>query len=311
MNKSSPLNQKFETIFNTSLDSKESQQALTIIAEMYDDQPNPRQVSQDIQKRLLTIDSEFIKTFDRVYSDLVEMQAGMDQISDECYKLQSNLQKAYDNASVLINKKKELEIQQRDCALKQLILDRFLKRFVLDPEMIKILTLPNESISNSFFDALDELQKIHKDCQILLIVQDQTLGLEIMDRLNSYQEIAYERLFKWTQHECRLLKYESPEVSTNLKRAMHAFRVRPILFDSCIDEIASIRNIAISKAFTNALTLGGPNGFPKPIEFHAHDSMRYAGDILAWVHQACIGERELLEGVFGLASKAGYQMSNK
>lgn len=39
---------------------------------------------------------------------------------------------------------------------------------------------------------------------------------------------------------------------------------------------------------------------PRPIELHAHDPLRYIGDMLAWVHQAIAAERELLESLFGL-----------
>ena len=48
----------------------------------------------------------------------------------------------------------------------------------------------------------------------------------------------------------------------------------------------------------NALTRGGPNGTPKPIESHAHDPFRYIGDMLAWVHQAVAGEHEFLQALF-------------
>ena len=50
----------------------------------------------------------------------------------------------------------------------------------------------------------------------------------------------------------------------------------------------------------DALTRGGPGGLPRPIEIHAHDPLRYVGDMLAWVHQSIAGEREFLEGLFGV-----------
>lgn len=50
----------------------------------------------------------------------------------------------------------------------------------------------------------------------------------------------------------------------------------------------------------DALTRGGPGGLPRPIEIHAHDPLRYVGDMLAWVHQSIAGEREFLEGLFGM-----------
>lgn len=50
----------------------------------------------------------------------------------------------------------------------------------------------------------------------------------------------------------------------------------------------------------DALTRGGPGGLPRPIELHAHDPLRYVGDMLAWVHQAIAAEREFLESLFGV-----------
>ena len=60
----------------------------------------------------------------------------------------------------------------------------------------------------------------------------------------------------------------------------------------------------MGRAFINALTRGGPGGTPRPIELQAHDSLRYIGDMLAWIHQACASEKELLESLFHDASNA-------
>ena len=55
-------------------------------------------------------------------------------------------------------------------------------------------------------------------------------------------------------------------------------------------------------SFHSAVSVG--SGVTKPIEFHAHDVLRYVGDLLSWVHQACIAERDLLETLLGLQSSA-------
>src|SRR5690606_17208905 len=47
--------------------------------------------------------------------------------------------------------------------------------------------------------------------------------------------------------------------------------------------------------FTTALVRGGPNGMTRPIEIHAHDPMRYVGDMLAWIHQAVASESQFLQ----------------
>lgn len=65
-----------------------------------------------------------------------------------------------------------------------------------------------------------------------------------------------------------------------------------------MDELAVARQEAVARAFINALTRGGPGGTPRPIELQAHDSLRYIGDMLAWIHQACASEKEMLETLF-------------
>ena len=66
--------------------------------------------------------------------------------------------------------------------------------------------------------------------------------------------------------------------------------------------MSETRQATLLSAFLTALTRGGPSGFPRPIELHAHDPLRYVGDMLAWVHQAIAAEREFLESLFGLKS---------
>lgn len=49
-----------------------------------------------------------------------------------------------------------------------------------------------------------------------------------------------------------------------------------------------MRHNALFRRFISALTRGGPGGMPRPIEVHAHDPLRYVGDMLGWLHQVCL-----------------------
>lgn len=66
--------------------------------------------------------------------------------------------------------------------------------------------------------------------------------------------------------------------------------------------MSEARQETLLSAFITALTRGGPSGFPRPIELHAHDPIRYLGDILAWVHQAIAAEREFVDNLFEIKS---------
>ncbi|CAI9095001.1 OLC1v1030851C1 [Oldenlandia corymbosa var. corymbosa] len=116
-----------------------------------------------------------------------------------------------------------------------------------------------------------------------------------MDMMAVYQEGAYERLCRWVQSECRRLgDIDNPEVNELLKTAVRCLKERPVLFKYCAEEVANMRHNALFRRFISALTRGGPGGLPRPIEVHAHDPLRYVGDMLGWLHQALASERELV-----------------
>lgn len=53
-------------------------------------------------------------------------------------------------------------------------------------------------------------------------------------------------------------------------------------------QVANMRHNALFRRFISALTRGGPGGMPRPIEVHAHDPLRYVGDMLGWLHQVSL-----------------------
>ncbi|KZT08864.1 COG6-domain-containing protein [Laetiporus sulphureus 93-53] len=90
------------------------------------------------------------------------------------------------------------------------------------------------------------------------------------------------------------------KVSPSMGEAVRRLRHRPELLTEALTYLFQTRQATLLTAFTDALTRGGPGGLPRPIELHAHDPLRYVGDLLAWVHQAIAAEREFLEGLFGV-----------
>ena len=66
--------------------------------------------------------------------------------------------------------------------------------------------------------------------------------------------------------------------------------------------LSETRQASVLSSFITALTRGDPSGYPRPIERHVHDPLRYVGDTLARVQQSIAAEPESLESLFGLKS---------
>ncbi|KAJ3296955.1 Golgi transport complex subunit 6 [Borealophlyctis nickersoniae] len=319
LTKANPLARKLNKILNTSLEDPQIQDALETLAEFYTTNTlsSRRNLRGDIERRAMVINRQFLELFEGVnevrvgleikYLDINQLgliEKEIKSITECCEDMGEKLESAKDQTSHLMKQTQELKSRSLKCKVHQSIVDAFLARFTLSEEEVQVLTSTASPVGSAFFEALKHLQQINEDCKALLITEHQKAGLEIMETMAMYQETAYEKLFRWGQAECRSMNRDSPEVTPAMKDAMRALKRRPVLFQTIVDEVSHTRRAALVRAFIDALTRGGPGGYPRPIELHAHDSLRYVGDMLAWLHQAAASEREMLEGLFDVAQEA-------
>ncbi|KAF5016274.1 hypothetical protein F66182_12101, partial [Fusarium sp. NRRL 66182] len=200
-----------------------------------------------------------------------------------------------DEASSLLEQKKDAETKQR-------LLDAFTAHFIVPEEDINALTLSEEPVDSHFFAVLSRVKQVHNDCQVLLGGENQRLGLEIMEQSSKQLNMAYQKLYKWIQKEFKSLNLEDPQINVSIRQALRVLAERPSLFHSCLDFFAEAREYILSDAFHYALTDAASGAVGernvKPIEFSAHDPLRYVGDMLACLHSAAVSEREALEALF-------------
>lgn len=200
-----------------------------------------------------------------------------------------------------------LMTQKTDTETKQRLLNAFSQHYMVPEEDLMVLTSGQEPVDDRFFNVLARVKQVHHDCEILLGGENQRLGLEVMDLSARNLNTAYQKLYRWIQKEFQSLNLEDPRISSSIRRALRVLAERPSLFHSCLDFFAEARDYVLSDAFHYALTdamSGGPgtgaagDRSVKPIEFSAHDPLRYIGDMLAWVHSTTVSEREALEALF-------------
>jgi hypothetical protein len=191
--------------------------------------------------------------------------------------------------------------QRKQVETKQHILDAFRSHFIVTEEETTTLTSTAEPVNEEFFHTLTRVKKIHYDCQVLLGTEDQRLGLEVLEQSSKQLNAAYQKLYRWIQREFKTLDLENPQINTSVRRSLRVLAERPTLFQSCLDSFAEAREHILSDSFHAALTGSASDSSSiatKPIEFHAHDPLRYVGDMLAWAHSATVSEREALEVLF-------------
>ncbi|KAL9876935.1 conserved oligomeric Golgi complex subunit 6 isoform 2-T4 [Glossina fuscipes fuscipes] len=293
---SNRLQKRVNKILDTRLDiEKNTLEALTDLSSFFSHNTlqNRRNLRNQIQKRSVVINDNFLKCFREVKISLDTICRDLDALSDSVQIMKNDLEFSKALTHNLIKRTNALQ-QEKEClqARKQ-IAEAFLRRFQISLHEHQLLygNTKDAPIDAEFFDVLDRVRNIHSDCRILMQSGYQTAASDIMEEMNLHQEGALERLYRWTQNHCRSVENE---IGPLISKAMGHLQDRPILFKYVIDEYAIARKAALVRLFIEALTEGGSSGNPKPIEMHAHDPKRYIGDMFAWLHQAIHSEKETL-----------------
>ncbi|KAK8496862.1 hypothetical protein V6N13_122671 [Hibiscus sabdariffa] len=289
------LSRKLNKVLECRTDTPQVLASLNTLSTFYtENTPQARRnLRSTIEKRSLDINLDFLRASQAAQLALDRVEDEVNSLADCCDKIAKALSSCSASTGDIVNTTERLKQELQVTTQKQQTVSYFLRDYQLSPQ--EISALRDEELNENFFKALSHVQEIHANCKLLLRTHHQRAGLELMDMMAMYQEGAYERLCRWVQAECRKLgDTDNPEVNELMKTAVRCLKERPVLFKYCAEEVANMRHNALFRRFISALTRGGPGGMPRPIEVHAHDPLRYVGDMLGWLHQALASERELV-----------------
>ncbi|KAL0254801.1 Golgi transport complex subunit 6 [Diplodia seriata] len=258
-----------------------------------------RQLRLDVQRDVIRCNGDIVQDFGRVAEQLRRVGTAIQALNRCCADMRAQISSATRETKPMLDDASALMGQKADGETKQRLLDALKSHFILSDEQLFTLTSTTEPVDDDFFQLLTRVKKIHHDSQLLLGTEDQRLGLEILEQSSKQLSSAFQKLYRWVQREFKTLDLENPQISASIRRALRVLAERPTLFQSCLDFFAEAREHTLSDAFYSALTGAADVGSTaKPIEFYAHDPLRYVGDMLAWVHSTTVSEREALEVLF-------------
>ncbi|TID22073.1 oligomeric Golgi complex subunit 6 [Venturia nashicola] len=265
-------------------------------------QESRRNLRLDLQQEVIKSNGEIIQDFGQVAEQLKRIGSVIDSLNKCCSDMRVHISASQKETIPVLEDANSILSQKSRVESKQQILKAFQSHFIVSEDEIAVLTSSSEPVNDSFFRILAKVKKIHKDSEVLLGTENERLGLEILDQSSKQLNSAFQKLYRWIQKDFKTLDLENPQISSSIRQSLRVLAERPALFQSCMDFFAEAREHTLSDSFHAALT-GSTAGLAaapdaKPIEFQAHDPLRYIGDMLAWSHSATVSEREALEILF-------------
>ncbi|KAJ8590471.1 oligomeric complex COG6 [Rhizopogon salebrosus TDB-379] len=265
-----------------------------------------KNLRRDLENKLAQGSQQFLQAFSEVDQRLDELQTHVAAMRVACGEAETQLRLSSEASQSLLDRAESLRSEREEVETRKSIVTLFLNRFTLSNEETEAITSRDASVGPRFFEAMNKAERIRNDCRVLMAGEDgpTKAGLDIMVSTSSYLEQGYEKILRWCSFEFRQMGRDvNLEVGFTMRQAISRLSQRPELLSEALAFLTKTRQTALLSAFLDALTRGGPSGLPRPIELHAHDPIRYLGDMLAWVHQAIAAECEFLESLFGLGGQ--------
>ncbi|KAJ7630510.1 oligomeric Golgi complex subunit 6 [Roridomyces roridus] len=248
-----------------------------------------RNLRRDMERKLAEGSHQFLKAFGEVDQKLEELQQHVAAMHASCDEAEIQLNLTNQASAMLLERAGSLSEERQQVENKKSIVTLFLTRFTLNEERDSSTPWTRLRVSGT-------------DCRVLMAGEDgpTQAGLAIMESTSTHLTQGYEKIFRWCSHEFRQMGRDMQvEVDTTMREAIRRLAQTARIVNA-LSDLSQARQATLMSSFITALTRGGPSGLPRPIELHAHDPLRYVGDMLAWVHQAIAAEREFLESLFGL-----------
>ncbi|KAH7924764.1 oligomeric complex COG6 [Leucogyrophana mollusca] len=261
-----------------------------------------KNLRRDLENTLAEGSRQFLQAFSEVDQKLDAIQAHVSAMRACCDDADAQLRLTAESSKSLLDRAGSLRQEREVVETRKSIVMLFLDRFTVTDEEAEAMTSRDVPVGKRFFSAMSKTERIRADCRVLMSGEDgpTKAGLDIMASTSSYLEQGYEKIYRYCSFEFRQMGRDVHlEVSPIMREAIRRLRQRPELLSEALTLLTTTRQTSLLSAFLAALTRGSGGG-GRPIELHAHDPIRYVGDMLAWVHQAIAAECEFLEGLFGL-----------
>jgi hypothetical protein len=257
---------------------------------------------QDLEMQNINWAKKFFDEFDKVREVIEGVDEHASEMDAACKMLASRVSEADENMKAFMEKAMELETKQKFYSSQATEIAGFLSKYQLSEEELGTLYRAPIEQGHSFFAALERLRNAYSDCREMVEKHKYSAGFEMLDMLGQHQDMAYQRLFEWLKNKCETLTAEvsSEDVDAMLQITIRYLKNIPAYYSQCQDLVVQSRRTLLVQRFVISLTQGGPMGSAyRAIDLHAHDSVRYIGDMLAWMHQAIASEEEFQEALFG------------
>lgn len=274
------ISKRVTSVLETHLESdKDALEALKEISEFYTENTLEcrRGLRTKIEKRSLALNENFLASFEKVKNAINALHGNVNSLNVSVMSMSSQLKDTKTDTQNLIELTKRLQLERKSVSNQQLLANAYVKTFQLSSS--EVACLRSNNVTPEFFTALRKTQNISNNCKVLMQAGHQTSALSLMEQISTYQQMAMEVLYRWTQLNCKDI--ESTVTGPLLVFAMEVLQDRPVLFKYVLEEYCTVRQSVVAQRFIDALAANSSND--TSLKTFTKDIRQYINNMLSWL----------------------------
>jgi hypothetical protein len=283
-----------------------------------------------IENDLLQQYSSQLRNFSKIVKLLESIRPNLQTIQDKYNALSNSIDKSIDDSKDLKNEISDFDHQKKLIDLKKNILLAFKSTFTIsqyEEHLIRFADLNDSTTGIEFFSTIDKINSIQNNCDVLLGMENEKLGLNILKQMNELLISVNERINSFVKNNIDYV-YSGNTIlnkNTNIdifqKCLIYLYEHNKSNFDLIMSDMIEHRSRTIANEFLNQLkgyteeissksisNPSSPNLTRKSIQSYpqsqqnlfmsSYDTNRFISDTLAYIHSLLVNEIENSKSFF-------------
>mmetsp|Transcript_4999 Transcript_4999/g.7530 ORF Transcript_4999/g.7530 Transcript_4999/m.7530 type:complete len:566 (+) Transcript_4999:58-1755(+) len=297
------LGKQVKSILSLNTEDPSISQAFKSLPSISDSYPPTSDLKSLLKKRNLHIYKAFVNDLGNLVGEAQELHQANSELLERLQKLSKEINFCVEQCSEAVQEGKKLSEDQELLSQKQQVVESVLDNLKLTKSEISALN--SCELDSEFFEALKKLQTIYQTSLLLDTNETRLLKLSLDDYLSQVQEVAYEKLFRFVQQQCKVLQQDKVELLPRFHEAISHLRQRPVYYNHCRKEIVRSRQNYFFKKFKQTVTEG-----EIPLQNHLKSGPLFVGECLAWVYENLVSEKDLIVGLIGQNESIAVEAQN-
>lgn len=267
-----------------------------------------------VEEDLIKEQSTSLRKFQKVINSINSMKDDIAQIIDQTNELQSKVQTSAESNKSIKNQISELNNERKLINMKKELLLAFKATFTLnqyEEHILKFGNLKDQQTAIDFFNAIERVKQIQSKCDILLSIDNENLGLNVMTNMNNILNFVSDKILHYVQRNIETM-YSANDISKSnvdsevFQRAfIYIWENDNDAFDSVVSNLVSTRSKIVLNDFMKQLNIysnevSGLSSFGEQninsnnskLFLSSYDTNKFISDTLAYVHSIIINEME-------------------